>query len=102
MASTLIAAATGAATGGFVLTIDDLPADVVASGLAAGESVSLDVSIDKGTNYISAYQGGSQVTLTSTDNVKTVNAPGYFRANKGITAGAVGVYISKGRKPETL
>lgn len=99
---TLITAATGAATKQFVLTIDDLPANVVATGLAAGESVALDVSVDSGANFVTAYQGGSAVTLTSTDNTKSVNAPGVFRANKGITAGAVGVYLAKGKKPETL
>lgn len=102
MATTLITAATGAATKQFVLTVDDLPANVVATGLGATETVALDISIDGGANFVTAYQGGSAVTLTSTDNTKSINAPGFFRANKGVTAGAVGVYLAKGRKPETL
>ncbi len=102
MSSTLITAATAAATKRFNLTLDDVPATIIATGLAAGETVALDMSIDSGTNFVTVYQGGSAVTLTSTDNVKSVNSPGVYRANKGLTAGAVGVYISKGKKPESL
>lgn len=102
MATTLITAATAAATKRFVLTLEDVPATITATGLAAGESIALDISIDSGANFITAYQGGTAVTLTSTDNVKSINAPGVFRANKGITAGAVGVYLAKGTKTDTL
>lgn len=98
----LITAATGAATGTFIVRQDDIPVNIFSRGLGVGESITFSQSYDGGTTYVDSYQGGSAVTLTSTDNVKSVNAPGFFKVTKGVTASASGVYISKGDRPESL
>lgn len=65
----------------------ELPITVVAQGLGATESVTIEISADGGTTWQGIY------TLTSTGPAVTITGPGLYRINKPATAGAVGVEV---------
>jgi len=80
------------------LTEQDVPATVLAIGLAGAESVPVRVSVDDGGTSEAASQGGTAVTLTATDNILAVNTPMTIGVTKPTTAGAAGVFIAKRAK----
>jgi hypothetical protein len=72
------------------------PVTLVAKGLAAGETVDLQISYD-GVDYEDCWAENTQLQLSTTNNPVTVYGPGMFRVVKNVTAGAAGV--AKWEKP---
>jgi len=68
----------------------NVPATLVAIGLAVNETVDVQISPD-GVNYTNLYVDRVQVQLTSTNNAVTIYGPGRYRVVKGVTVGPVTV-----------
>ena len=79
----------------FSITEDDVPATLMATNLAGSESVPVVFTVDDATTSEAAFQEGTAVTLTATDNVKSINSPGRFGVTKPVTVGVSGVFVSK-------
>jgi len=92
MSYTAIDAQTAAATFDFYIP-PGATARVTQHNLGASETVDVQFPIAGG--YDDLYQDGSQVQLTSTNNAVTVNGPGYFRLNKGVTSAGVTVDLDR-------
>jgi len=97
-AETLISEQTAAVTVavGFSITIDDVPATIIATNLAGTETVPIlfKVAGDIGSTE-AASQEGTAVTLTATDNIKTINSPMRLAVTKPTTASAAGVFLAR-------
>jgi hypothetical protein len=93
----IIAPATAAGTGRFVLEKWELPARLSAGGLAGAEAVTLSVVDGDDTAEVvtAVSQGGTAVTLTATNTMVTLTAPGPYEVAKPATVGAAGVYLAK-------
>ena len=93
VAATLLTPTTDAANSNLIAAFGrNLPLTLVATGLGVGETVTLEVSVDGGTTWQTAYDTGNAITLTSTDNMLGIHTPGLFRAAKSATAGPSGVF----------
>lgn len=71
-----------------------IPATVMADGLAGAETVTLHRSVDNGVTSEIIQQEGAVVTLTETDNTRTLNSPLTIGATKLATVAPVGVVIA--------
>jgi len=93
---TLIASTTAAATKDFQVERDAYypPVTIIANGLAAGETVDIQISDDDGATYANLFDAGSQVQVTDTNNAVTLYGPGKYRVSKAATAAAVTVGLS--------
>lgn len=60
--------------------------------LTIGEDTHIEFSIDGGTTWEDLYDGGSQVILDEQTNVYIITGAGRYRATKGTSVGAVGIY----------
>ena len=72
----------------------NVPCTLIASGLAGAETIPINISTVDADTYEAVFQGGSQTLLDDTDNVVILDKPGIYQIVKGVTAGAVGVYIA--------
>lgn len=98
MAYVLLAPAQAAAASeSFNCVRPHLPAVFRAPGLAGSEVVTLQQSIN-GT-WEDLYLDSTIQQLTATHRALAVYGPGVYRGNKGLTAAAVGVYVSTDRNP---
>jgi len=70
------------------------PVKLKQKGLAGAETVDLQASSDGGTSYEDVYEAGTQAQLSVTNTDLQILAPGYYRLNKGVTAGGVTVSLS--------
>jgi len=70
------------------------PITLSQEGLAGTETVDLQISNDGGASYKDVSELGVQAQLTVDNTALTVLAPGRYRLNKGVTAGAVTVSLS--------
>ncbi len=97
---TLIALATGAETDVKEAKIiqDQVPATLIARGLAGVEVVPVLFSTDNGATFENVFEGGSQVTLTATNKTFTINSPIHIGVTKPTTAGNAGVFLAVGNK----
>lgn len=77
----------------------NLPQTLIATNLGSNEEVDVFVSIDGGATFTAAFQNGIAVVLTDTDNVVSINSPGWFAATKDATLAASGVFVSSGEQP---
>lgn len=95
MNTTLITAATGAATSeAFTFANrDQKPNTIFATGLAGVETIDVQFTVDNGSTWADCYCNGSKVSLTATNNTLWLNVVGRFRLNKGVTAGAAGAVL---------
>lgn len=92
----LLSPITAADSGIFTLGKNDLPARLVATGLAGAEAVTL-VTVDGPANIETAvFKDGMQVKLTATNPGFGINTPGPYKWSKGVTAGASGIFLAHG------
>ena len=77
----------------------DKEVTVIAVGLAGSETIDIQISHDGGITFNNLYESGGQIQLTTTVSAITIQGPGIFRLNKGITAGAVAAYASTPSRP---
>jgi len=94
---TLISAKTGAEQSPKFAVYSNNPATVIATGLAGVETSDIQLSNDGGTTWADYYAEGSQIQLTATNTAIRINGPGLFRVDKGVTAGASGVFLATDR-----
>lgn len=92
MARELINTAGAFTSGTFTVLRPDIAFSVVASGLAGGEVVNLQVN--QGGTYTNVYLNGSLIQLTSTHNIFPIDIIGNYRMVKGATAGVVLVTLN--------
>lgn len=73
------------------------PVTICVPGLAGAEVATVEFSLDSGANWFSYFDGASASPLqfTVSRNAIAFYAPGLLRVNKGATASAVGVWVSK-------
>ena len=71
-----------------------LNSSLIATGLGAGETISIVFSVDDGATWHDMYLNGTQATLDSTNNVVGLNSCVMVSVNKPATANPVGVYLS--------
>lgn len=91
-AKTLIEAQTAAATVTFKSTANE-PVTIIASGLAVGESIAVNIRNADGT-YDPVYNCDEEVvTITSTKTPFIFALTGKFQLVKGVTAGPVSVAL---------
>jgi hypothetical protein len=80
----------------FRVTNDDDVVTMIVSGDMAGDSVTVQFSVDKGLTWADVYESGSvKVISQATNNPETVYGTGLFRMVKGASTNALGAYISK-------
>jgi len=77
-----------------VFSVHNAPALLVAGGLAGAETIAL--MVYNGTSYQAAKDiaGAASVCSTTFTNI-ALSAPGDYRLDKGITAGAVSVTLTQ-------
>jgi hypothetical protein len=88
-AKILIAPKTEADVAEFSVDKNDI-APIVANGLAAGETIAVEVYTAAET-WMQYKIGGTAIGLTADDNKIGFDIPGRYRLNKPVTADAVGV-----------
>jgi len=95
---TLIAPVTAAVTVAKVVKIrqEALPATLFATGLAGIEKAVVNISQDAGATLTPAFQDGTAVELTATNNTIAINSPMTIGVTKGGTAVAAGVFLNTG------
>lgn len=76
-----------------------LPATLIATGLAGAETVTVYFTGDDGVTWSPAYQKTEQVILTATNNTVSVNSPITIGVLKAASVSAVGVFLSQGTNP---
>lgn len=92
----LITPKTAAGSARFSLNQSQIPVRLSVSGLAGAEAVTLHVVDGPDEILTPVYRDGTAVTLTATDPVVLIDAPGPYQVGKPITAGASGVFLAKG------
>ena len=97
MAITVFTAATGATSGTLRIASHEVPAAVHQKGLAGVETIDIMRSTDGGTTFEDYKVGGNVQQLSVDDNSVSIKAPGIYKFDKGVTAGATGVTASVGR-----
>lgn len=96
----LVAAQTAAASAKFVVP-PGYVVSLVGWGFSGTDKVPVEASYDGGTNYVPCYgDDGNAVVIgaggsAGVRNPVNVMGPGYFRVNKGVTSGTVGVAITE-------
>ncbi len=97
-AQKLIDPTTSAITDPVIVKIDDnvAPATLIAEGLTGVEVISVLVSNDGGATTQQAFQNGTAVELTATNNTLSVNTPVTVGLIKPVTGSAAGVFLSSG------
>lgn len=70
------------------------PSTILATGLAGAEEVEVQFSPDNGDTWLDAMEDSTQIVLDANTNHIGVYSPIMIKVTKGITAGAVGVYLS--------
>ena len=80
----LIPAATTAGTVDQDITRAAVPITAVATGLGA-EVITVLVSADAGKTFEAAFQDGTAVELTATNNIYKIDSPGQWRFSKPST-----------------
>ena len=96
MSKEIIVPATGAVTSGNIriyVDNDRVPSTFIQQGLAGAEEAVLQVSYDGGTTFVDVYINSTKQSLSATNNVLTINAPGIYKIAKGASAAAAGVYL---------
>lgn len=99
MAKEIVTPTTSAITSGNEVEVEitDLPATIIATGLAGAETVTLKYSVDNGKTWEDSYSDGSQDQLTATNKSYGVYSPIKLGVIKSASAGAVGVYLSNSK-----
>jgi len=102
MAHTLIAAVTGAVATKAEFNVIDLPATLMATGLAGGEEADIFISPDQGTTWatLGAEDGSGTpkvITLTATRTAFPILSPMYIGVTKDSSSAAAGVFIADSR-----
>lgn len=95
MAEILISARTAAATALFSTRKSDVPVTIKAFGMAAGDTVDIQmVSPDQTAE--DAYEGGDKISLAyQSKTLFPITAPGIWKVDKGITTGTVQIELSR-------
>lgn len=75
------------------------PIAIFMPGIGVSEFGDVQFSHNGGTTWTNLFEDGTQVRLTNTNNAEVMAAPGLFRINKGVTAAAVGVFMSTPTAP---
>ena len=70
-----------------------LPATISATNLAGAETVAILFSVDGGATFEPLAQDGTDLELTATSNVFTIQSPMMLGVTKSATVGASGVFI---------
>ena len=86
----LVATTDAAASNTFTADQGRVVTVMLTGTVGAGETADIQVSNDGGTTWIS-----DSTQLTNTELIRVVVGPGLFRVNKGATAAAAGVTISR-------
>lgn len=99
MAHTLISAQTGAVSTKAEFAVVDVPATLLATGLAGAEEADIFISPDQGTTWatLGMEEGTGTpavVTLTATRTAFVIEAPMYIGVTKDASTGAAGVFLS--------
>ena len=97
MAKEIIAPTTSAVSAETEIRITDLPATIIATGLATTETVSIAYSVDNGKNWEDLYLEGLQTQLTATNKAVGLYSPMLIAVTKSATAAASGVYLSNSK-----
>lgn len=95
--SPLLNPQTAAETGRFVLSHEDLPARLSATGLANAETVAVKL-VDGQDSYeatTAMYKDGVAYTLKASDPSTLLWGPGEYEWTKSLTAGNSGVFLAK-------
>lgn len=100
MSTTVIIAPTQAAVTSGVYAMlpqnNRIPSTVVATNLANADNVKIQISVDQGVTFHDIYINGTLQEVTATNNVVGIDAPGYYRFVKTVTAAEAGVYLISG------
>ena len=91
MAEREILAATTDATASSAFNIVNA-ATITSTELGVGEVINIQITND-GSTWQDLFRSGTQQQLLPDNNAVTVEGPGKFRVNKGVTAGATSVNI---------
>ena len=75
--------------------VEKVPTTLICTGLGAGETVGVHVSIDGGANWQPLTKDGANVEFTDTNTTIAVYSPMRLSFSKAATAGSVGVYASR-------
>ena len=97
MSKTIITPATAITTSGVIRVLksnERIPCNLISTGLAGAETITLQVSHDGGTTFNDVYKSGSKQVLSATNTVVTITSPGYYRFYKVLTAAAAGLYLT--------
>lgn len=76
-----------------------IPQTLIGVGLQSGDTINVQITHDGGTTWENMFQDGSQVQLTSTNNVMTLYGPLTYRVSKGVTTGEAGCYLATAESP---
>jgi len=97
MAIPIIAATTAAASR--VIAVVGVQGLLMATGLGAAETITIEFTPDDGATWEALGIGGTVQTLTDDGNVKTITGPITLGISKGSTTAAVGVWLATRDRP---
>ena len=91
--SQLYNAATAAGQSEGFTVSDGKAVTIFCDGLAGVEKATLQYTIDKGTNWVDAYDSDGIIECDASMNTIAIVGPGDYRIDKDTTASAVGISI---------
>ena len=88
-----------AASGPVTINREQLPLTLIATGLAGSDVITVNFSVDGGSNVTPAQQDGGPVQLTASNNVLAVRSPLVISVSKVDTSSepsTAGAFLSSG------